>query len=538
MRRPRRVRRTPPPAYGTSENRSSLLEKYEALVRRCEALQERHRKHAARQSSSAVFALAAMRSPVTGIAFVHDDAIRARNLRFSQLERLRTGWRQAQGGPAVPMLAAVVLALSARIEERGGPRTITERYERVGGDQIVDVRVERIGTVGSGLKMATVVGVTESVRAAQELEAARKLAFEQERLRAVGELASGVAHDFNNTLNAMSLWIARLGQSAARGPGDQRAIDALARIVSDAAVRVGRLQDFSRCRSDVPEESLSVEDVVRQAVEVCRSELEGNAQRSGLIFRMDTRIASDLPRVRGSGAELRHVFLNLLLNARDAMPRGGTVVIGAARDGDQVVVEVADEGTGIPDEHLSRVFDPFFTTKGNRGTGLGLSIAYRVMERLGGSISAANRPRGGAVFRLAFPVVDAAEAAPASPPEAHPSRSGKSVLVIDDEPDNLDAMRQVLEGMGQKVTTVPSGGEALERLRDARFDLVLCDVGMPDMNGWQVAEHIREVAPGTPVYMVTGWAKELAPDDPHLELIEGVLPKPIELETLARVVYA
>jgi CheY-like chemotaxis protein len=215
----------------------------------------------------------------------------------------------------------------------------------------------------------------------------------------------------------------------------------------------------------------------------------------------------------------------------DAMPNGGAICIRAEERTDNVILSFEDEGTGIPQENLARVFDPFFSTKGERGTGMGLSIAHGVMRRLGGSIGAANRPEaGGAVFTLTFPL------APEPPLEevARP-RPGQRVLVIDDDRDNLEAIGMVLEGLGHEPIVEPSGRGALERLEAGeRYDLVLCDVGMPEMSGWEVAEQIRTLASNTVVYMVTGWAHEIARDDPRRALVAGVLPKPLGIHALEK----
>jgi signal transduction histidine kinase len=146
-------------------------------------------------------------------------------------------------------------------------------------------------------------------------------------------------------------------------------------------------------------------EIVNQAIELATSSIEGKSELSGVPVRIVSEVTADLPRVRGSSSELRQLFLNLLLNARDAMPRGGTIHICSEMDAGLVIVRVRDEGTGIPPENLERIFEPFFTTKGSCGTGLGLALARKVMETLGGTITASNDPAGqGAVFTLRFPV--------------------------------------------------------------------------------------------------------------------------------------
>jgi len=206
-------------------------------------------------------------------------------------------------------------------------------------------------------------------------------------------------------------------------------------------------------------------------------------------------------------------------------------LVGAEKR-DRVVLEVLDDGCGIPDKDLENIFSPFFTTKGRRGTGLGLSNARAVLGRLGGTISARNRPAGGACFTLSFPIAS-------RPRPPHPVRSashlprGRRILVVDDNLDNLQATKMVMELQDQSVDIAQTGSEAIARISaGSRYDLVFCDLGMPDMNGWGIAQEIQKLAPGTTVYMLTGWAQQINQDDPRRQWVKGVLQKPMDPEMM------
>jgi CheY-like chemotaxis protein len=233
-----------------------------------------------------------------------------------------------------------------------------------------------------------------------------------------------------------------------------------------------------------------------------------------------------LPLIVGEPAELRQTFLNLLLNAQDAMPAGGTIGIAGNARNDKIIVKVEDEGQGITDENLGRIFDPFFSTKGKDGTGLGLSIASAAMARIGGTISAANRPEGGAVFTLNFPII--------RPKPLHNTQDFSSkiaprrVLVIDDEPENLQALSALLESKGHTVIRSRSSLEALERLIYSQVDLVFCDLGMRALNGWEIARRIKSLEDPPAFYLLTGWAAEIRADDPRRELVDAVVAKPVD----------
>jgi CheY-like chemotaxis protein len=233
-----------------------------------------------------------------------------------------------------------------------------------------------------------------------------------------------------------------------------------------------------------------------------------------------------LPLIVGEPAELRQTFLNLLLNAQDAMTAGGIIrITGATQDG-KIVVNVEDEGEGIPEENLPHIFDPFFSTKGENGTGLGLSIASASMARIGGSISAANRAQGGAIFALKFPIAPAKSRRDAQnyAPEIEPRR----VMLIDDDLDNLHALSALLESKGHTVIRARSSLEALEKLRYSSIDLVFCDLGMPQLNGWEIAHRIKSRKDAPAFYLLTGWAAEIRADDPRRKLVDAVVAKPVD----------
>jgi signal transduction histidine kinase len=263
--------------------------------------------------------------------------------------------------------------------------------------------------------------ISEQVRAEQELTQAQQSLTEQEHLRALGELAAGVAHDLNNTLNAMRLRLELIQRGDASALSHSSHLDALVRIVSDASTRIHRLQDFARQRTEVSDEQAQLDEVIQEAVEIARSDIDHRAELEGHALRVELELAR-LPPVNASPTDLRYVFINLLLNARDAMPHGGTIRVRGVEEGGKAVITVEDEGRGIPEEHLRSIFRPFFTTKGKHGTGLGLSMAYGVMARAGGTITAANRPEAGAVFTLCFPLARQRPQAPGETPA--PRRGG------------------------------------------------------------------------------------------------------------------
>jgi PAS domain S-box-containing protein len=384
----------------------------------------------------------------------------------------------------------------------------------------------------NGRDCVLVIGqdITARVQAEEELNRNREVLINQERLKAVGELASGIAHDLNNSLNALRLRVELLCADSAL-PRHNDSLLLISRIVRDASTTIGRLQDFARVRHDRPVESVNLNTIISQSIEIAKSTLEEKNSLLGRSIRIVSEL-SDLPLVLAEPTELRQIFLNLLLNAQDAMPSGGIIRILGHIEGDVILVQVEDEGQGVREEHLSRIFDPFFSTKGERGTGLGLSIAYAAMARIGGTISAANRAEGGATFTLTFPI---AKAKPLRQ-EQHGSASIRPLrlLVTDDDQDNLQAFSSVLESRGHTVIKANSGLEALDKLMEgnAPVDVVFCDLGMPLMNGWEIARRVKSIDAPPTVYLVTGWASEIPGNDPRRRLVDGVIAKPVDLAIL------
>ena len=516
--------------------KDGLLEKYEQLSSKYETLVKKYESSSIEDIGVYRLGWWALRTSASALALVRGSNIVLTNHRWQELETGENsdrGWEPlATDEPQHRWTSLHHLALetAAALLARPEVDSSVTRYRRSSGEQVVEVRSERIPTAREMVALL-VHDVTAQARADTELRIAREALNRRHRLEAIGELASGVAHDLNNALNVMRLRLDLLGRELAdAGQGEH--LKALARIVDDAGARVARVHDLSRRQSDEALEPVQLQAVIAEALALVRTELEQHALVEGRHIRLVSSIP-ELPPVRANAAELKHLFVNLLLNARDAMPLGGAISIEAERQDDFAVVTVADEGTGIAAEHLERVFDAFFTTKKN-GTGLGLSMARGAISRLGGSILARNRPGLGAEFVLRFPLAMHDEPpAPAPAPGPPPALAGSlRVLLVDDDRDCLEVTQAVLQAEGLTVATAPGGADALRRLGEQSYDLLLCDVGMPEMSGWQVAQEARVHWPAMPIFMVTGWGAELASASSRPIRVDGVLGKPLDVGEL------
>ena len=370
----------------------------------------------------------------------------------------------------------------------------------------------------------------ELKQAYDELREAQTQLVQSAKLNALGEMAAGVAHDFNNILAAI-LGRTQMMLREATDPHLQRQLLVVQKAALDGAQSVHRVQEFTRIRQDELFIGLDVNALLADAVELTRTAWDTDARKRGIVVNMHGEFTSRGP-VSGNASELREVFTNLILNAVDAMPRGGDLFVSSEDDEGEVVVRVKDTGVGMDAPTRARVFDPFFTTKA-KGTGLGLSVAYGIVTRHRGSFTVESELRVGTEFAVHFPSSARPGIAP-SPPAAGPLPSHR-VLVVDDEEPVRSVLADLLRELGQEITTADDGRDGLEQLDRADPEIVFSDLGMPEVNGWNVAAEVRARRPATVMVLVTGWASQIESDSWQARGVDIVLPKPFLLEDVERV---
>jgi CheY-like chemotaxis protein len=303
------------------------------------------------------------------------------------------------------------------------------------------------------------------------------------------------------------------------------------RAALDGAQTVRRLQEFTRIRRDQPMIGLDINLVVRDVLDITQSRWKDEPTSKGITLDVQLNLG-EVPAVVGDAAELREAMTNLILNALDAMPDGGTLTLTTALVDDRVEVTVADTGVGMPAEVREKVFDPFFTTKGPQGTGLGLSMTYGIVSRHGGSIAVESAPGQGSTFRLSFPRGTEVRPVVEQVREATPAVRALRCLVVDDEPPVRAVLGDILESAGHTVVTLGDGAEAIARFAAERFDLVVTDLAMPRVSGWQVARAVKQVAPTVPVFLVTGFGVELSAEERQTHGVDIVLVKPLQIQEI------
>ncbi|MCC7367479.1 MAG: PAS domain S-box protein [Chloroflexi bacterium] len=358
-----------------------------------------------------------------------------------------------------------------------------------------------------------------------------------DKLRALGQMASGVAHDLNQYLGL----VAGYGDLSARSldvtppdlAGAREAIDVVVRAAMDGSDTVKRLLTFARPTPDGPADVVDVGSLLREVAALTAPRLRDETQQTRRPITMTVEVNGDTL-ITGWASALREALTNLIFNAIDAMPAGGTIRLEAAPSPEGVAITVSDSGVGIPESALQHVFEPFFTTKGERGTGLGLAIVYGIVERHGGSLTIASPPGHGTTVTVTLPAATG-QKPPPLPRARQAEPGGLRILVVDDEPSITRMVSMMLVPHGHTIITAASAEEALDKLAAAAqpFDLILSDLGLgAGMNGWDLLDHVREIAPGTRFILSTGWGAQIDPATVIERGGEGLLPKPYRLNGL------
>ena len=386
-------------------------------------------------------------------------------------------------------------------------------------------------------------------KAYDDLRQTQATVLQQERLKALGQMASGIAHDVNNALSPI-VGFADLIQAreTTLGEDSKRHLRHIRTAGEDIAHIVARLREFYRQREENESlQELQVNMLVEQVVDMTRPRWRDLPQSNGTTIEMQTELAADVPGLIGIESEIREALTNLVLNAVDAMPEGGKITVRtrwtrseAAQNGGQpqkqAVVEISDTGTGMSEETRKRCLEPFYSTKGKRGTGLGLAMVYGVMERHEGNIEIQSELGKGTTFRLTFPVrtnLCADEADQEIIEAIEPLR----ILCIDDEPLLRELIKEMLERDHHAVEVCDSGQSGLDEFRFSRergrpFDVVITDLGMPYIDGRQVAKIIKQESPTTPVIMLTGWGAFMKEEGNAPTKIDGIISKPPKVRDL------
>jgi signal transduction histidine kinase len=373
----------------------------------------------------------------------------------------------------------------------------------------------------------------------EALRQAQQALIQQERLRALGQMASGIAHDINNAISPISLYTESLLEHEANL--SSRARDNLVtiqRAIDDVAQTVSRMREFYRpTEAEAHLADVALNTLVQQVLDLTRARWNDLPQRRGVMIELKTQLAADLPVIRGAENEIRDALTNLVFNAVDAMPDGGTIKVTTRAVGNAAQLEVHDTGVGMDEETRRRCLEPFFTTKGKRGTGLGLAMVYGMAQRHDATVEVESEPGVGTTIRLAFPAyVPSQPSSVKFTAEPRPSRALR-ILLIDDDPALIESLRTTLEHDGHFVTAAEGGQAGIDAFQEALykavpFEIVITDLGMPYVDGRQVITNIRTTSPRTPIILLTGWGQQMSGEHEQPPQVDRLLAKPPRLREL------
>jgi PAS domain S-box-containing protein len=370
----------------------------------------------------------------------------------------------------------------------------------------------------------------------QQLKAAQQQMVQQERLRAMGQMASGIAHDFNNSLSPI-VGFAELLMKNPNLPAEttQTYAQLINTAAMDAASVIRRLRELYRDRTEgVVGDPVDLRRCIEEVVAMTQPRWKNQALGQGIAIRIETRV-DDVPKFPGDPAGIREMLANLIFNAVDAMPNGGTITVRAHRDGAGIRLEVSDTGTGMSEEVRLHCLEPFFTTKGQHGTGLGLSLVHTTVQRHGGTLTIESEPGRGSTFIVRLPLLDHSviEAEDAgSPATTRPLH----ILLVDDDPLVRTSVVAQLNTLSHVVETAANGREGLERFASGQFDLVVTDRAMPEVGGDQLAASLERSSPDTPVIMLTGFGDLMGAKGEHPPGVDAVVSKPVTLDALTQAI--
>jgi signal transduction histidine kinase/ActR/RegA family two-component response regulator len=396
------------------------------------------------------------------------------------------------------------------------------------------------------------VRVTDGLQKAyEELRQTQQVVVQQERLRALGQMASGVAHDINNALSPVVAYSEILLTTQPDMPAETRHyLQIINQAGEDIAKIVSRMREFYRRRSDEePLVEVDINQIIPEVIQLTRPRWRDISQREGISIQIQEELEAGLPLLFSDPTEMREALINLVFNAVDALPNGGNITFVtrslqvplAGKNGAterQLQLEVKDNGTGMEEKIRQRCLEPFFSTKSLQGgTGLGLAMVYGMVQRHEGTIEIDSAPGQGTCFRLTFPLREKTpQVVSAVIPQATHGRS-LHILCIDDDELIRQLVSDCLTHFNHRVVTADSGTQGLELFRAAAlnhqpFEAVITDLGMPKMDGHQLSRTIKAESPHTPIIMMTGWGAMMKEDGETAPEVDAVVGKPPQIQEL------
>jgi len=371
--------------------------------------------------------------------------------------------------------------------------------------------------------------------ALKKLKTSQEHLLKQERLRALEQMGSGIAHDINNALTPVLGHCDLLSESKNLTEEEKEAIKTITIACKDIAHTVAGLKDFSRpLTAEKDLQNLNLNKIAGEVIELTKPRWKNIPRKTGILIEVTSDLEDNLPVIKGIESEIREALTNIIFNAFDAMNKGGTVTVKTCSGKNMVFLEVKDTGTGMDENVKKHCLEPFFTTKGERGTGLGLAMVYGIMERHRGEIEIESSAGKGTSVKLIFPLCET-DVKPDIMQDKKVVIPSLKILCIDDETQIIEVMKIVFAREKHVIESAESGREGISLFKEKfnkgeAFDVVITDLGMPGMDGYEVVKNIKLLSPSTPVIIMTGWGNYL--DRSDLKGADTILPKPFTIKDL------
>ncbi len=373
-------------------------------------------------------------------------------------------------------------------------------------------------------------------QAYEELKKVYQQLILTEKMRTLGQLAGGIAHNLSNLLSTV-LGRAQLLKSKLTDESLRREVEFIEKAGQDAGRIVSRLREFSKPRTHLTLIPLDLANIIEEALEITKSKWKDEAELKGIKY----EIVKDFPEDRLMGitnaSELREALVNIIINAIEAMPNGGTLKVGIYNvNNEKVAIYISDTGIGMDSETMAKIFDPFFTTKGEYGTGLGLSITYEIIRSHNGEIFVESELGKGTKFTIILPATKEKVSEKVQKSTLTENASKLTVLVVDDDESVLYLLKDIFLSLGYKILSAENGKKALEYIQRENFDLLVTDLALPDINGWTLSKVAKQKNDKIPVIILTGWGIDVSEEEAKRRGADYIITKPFDLDELLLVI--
>ncbi len=411
------------------------------------------------------------------------------------------------------------------------PSYEVEIYHKNGSVRIL--KVQEVPVFDEEGKVVSVEGIAEDITERKQIEEAL---FQSEKLKAMGVMTSGISHEFNNILAVIKGFALLLKQKYGDHKEINNKINVILKSVTDGIGIVNRMQEFTRSEVDRAEfEPVDVRELVEDVIEFSMPRWKTISEASGITYHIDKEGLETVPRVCGNNTELREVILNIINNSLDAMPEGGHLSFRTWKNDDNVFLSILDTGEGMYEDIRKNIFDPFLTTKMPKGAGLGMSVSYGIIKRHSGMIYVKSEVGRGTTITIQLPISkDINHIDTISEPMHKLEVANLHILVVDDEQAVCEFLSEFLTQEEQNVKSVFSGKDAIKLLKSENFDLVLCDLVMPDVGGREVIKMLDTLEKSPEVGLITGWSEKLETFHKENLKVDFIVKKPFDFSELSK----